>query len=73
MAEPRFNFDLPSDWNRQLSVLENSRRQVSVRGVGPLFILKPSIRTLAVIPLAAKSALYNAYESVYCENRRDCC
>lgn len=40
MAELTFNFDLASDWNRQLSVLENSRRQISLGGVGPLFILK---------------------------------
>ena len=63
MAELRFNFDLASDWNRQQSVLENFRRQISAQGAGPLFILIPSIETLAVILMAAKSALYNPYES----------
>lgn len=42
--------------------MENSRRQISVQRVRLLFTLIPSIKTLVVIPLAAKSALYNAYE-----------
>lgn len=56
IALPTFDFDLRG----QLSVLENSGRQISVWGIRPLFILKPSIKTLAEIPpaLEGKSALY---------------